>query len=500
MSIEDLPDGFVLPTRAEVRDKYQRDVALRQPGAPTGQGSQAFIEGSVLADMLMPIYANAASIARGANLEDMTREQLMAKCRAMGLPEELPASAGTGFVVITASAGGVFINETRFIKDEQRGVTFRCARADTYINGQAVPIIGVDTGPNTNVPADTTLKWTNPPPGLGVVATVQADANGDGTTGGRDAESDDDIRRRISDALANPPAGGNVAHVRDLVKEGGRVLGIAVQDVFVFPAILGPGTYCYVFTIRTGNPGDSRAPTSTQIAAMRAYVHRALPEDDGIFAGEVNDEEVEIDLGVTWAADAEGWLDAVQWPVYSAAWEVETVTSALAFRVKAMAGGTPAVPQVGQTIAFYDADERKFARKRILTATVVSATQYDLTIDDTNNSSDPTYKPVVGERFCPYSPSLDLLVEPLLTELDTLGPGEQIEEPFDEGYRQRRLPENPLEWPSAIRHVHLDSVDDLPQVHDVEWFAPDIPYTPSVGTPGATVNLVHVASILAFPS
>jgi len=78
MPLEDLPNGFVAPTRGAIRDRFQKDYELRQPGCPTGEGSQAFIDGSVIADTLMPIYADAVSVARGANLADMTRAQLMA--------------------------------------------------------------------------------------------------------------------------------------------------------------------------------------------------------------------------------------------------------------------------------------------------------------------------------------------------------------------------------------------------------------------------------------
>lgn len=171
-------------------------------------------------------------------------------------------------------------------------------------------------------------------------------------------------------------------------------------------------------------------------------------------------------------------------------------------RVKAINDATPTPPQVGQTIAFYNAEDRKFVRKRILTATLFAADTYDLTFDDTNNASDPTYTPTINTEFCPWSESLDLLVEPLLVQLDTIGPGEQFEDAdmFDDGYRLRRIPENPLEWPSSVRHVHLDDVDDLPQVHDVEWISPNIPREPGVGSPGAYSYMIRTYSILAFPS
>ncbi len=499
MPLEDLPNGFVVPTRGAIRDRFQKDYELRQPGCPTGEGSQAFIDGSVIADTLMPIYADAISVGRAANLADMTRAQLMAECKALGIPEELPESAGSGFVVISASAGGVFIDTGRELKDESRNLRFRCATADTYYSGKAVPIIGVDKGPTTNIPALTRLKWTNPPAGLGNLATVQADADGNGFTGGRIAESDDDIRGRITTTRSDPPAGGNVAQIRKLVKDAGRDLGIAVQEVFVYPAITGAGHYAYIFTLRPGAVGSSRVPDAIQVAAVRAYLHRALPEDDGIFAAEIIEETVTAKIGIKWASNAVGWVDAQPWPTFADGYYVSTSTSAVSFIVTSALGALASVPKAGQTLAFYDRANGKFARKRILTATVGAPGVYTLVVDETNNASDVNYKPAVSEELCPYSASLDLIITPLLSEVDLLGPGEQLDAFFDQGYRQRRQPENPIEWASELRHNTLDKVDDLPQIHDIDWLAPSIPYVPAVGVAGASSNLVAVDVILAYP-
>ena len=499
MPLENLPNGFAAPTRPEIRDKYQRDYTLRQPGAPTGEGSQAFIDGSVLADALLPLLANAVSIGRSADLQDMTREQLKAECRAIGIPEELPESAATGFVIISASAGGVFIDAGRQLKDEARNITFRCAVADTYYNGKAVPIIGVDKGAQTNTAGGTRLKWSNPPAGLGAIATVQTDADGNGLQGGRGAESDDDIRDRIREARANPPAGGNAAQVRELVKEAGASLGIAVEEVFVWPCITGPGHYCYAFTLRPGTPGDSRIPSAVDVAAIRAFVHRALPEDDGIFAGVIIEEGVDAKLGVRWTKDnGVGWTDAQPWPAYADAFYVSAVTSALAFNVKSDES-TPTAPEIGQTFAFFDATNKKFVRKRALTVTSLGGGEYGIVVDDTNNASDVNYAPSVDEEMCPWSESLNLLVSPLLAEIDTLGPGEQVDDFFDEGARQKREPESPAEWPSDLRHSSLDAVDELPQIHDIDWLEPEIPALPSTGVPGASANLLVISTLLAFP-
>lgn len=499
MALEDLPNGFYVPTRDEVRDQWQKDVQLRLPGAPIGEGSQAFQEGSVNADMLMPVYADAASIASNANLDDMTLEGLKNEARGMGIPELLPASGGAGFVQISASAGGVTIDSGREIYDEKTSLRFRCAATNSYANGQPVPIIGIDTGPQTNLPAGTVLKWRNPPLGLNTNAAVLADADGNGLQGGRNEETPDELRLRIRTERANPPAGGNTAHVMRLVKEAGAALGIPIQEVFVYPCILGPAIYGFTFTLRPARPGASRAPSSVQRTLVRAYIVGALPEDDGILACALLEAGVTVRLKIDWMPEAQGWVDQNPWPLSADTWYVSTATSATVFGVRSMSGPT-STPQVGQTLAFYNARDGVFVPKRIGAVSGPVVGEYTITCETANNASDVLYVPAVNEQFCPWSDSLQALVEPLALEFARLGPGEQVSAFFDAGYRQRRFPLNPSRWPSTLRHKMLDGVDDLPQVGDVQWLSPALPYATPVGTPGVSSNLLTLARILAFPS
>jgi hypothetical protein len=226
----------------------------------------------------------------------------------------------------------------------------------------------------------------------------------------------------------------------------------------------------------------------------------ALPKDDGIFSAEILDEGVNLVLGVRWAKQpGVGWVDAQPWPRAEDKFLVGSVVSPTEFNVIS-SELSPTAPQAGKTFAFYDVTERKFIRKRILSVIDLGSGVYILTIDTANSASDVSYAPVFGERPCPFSPSLELLVEPLLTEVDKCGPGEMVDDFFDEGYRQKRIPENPLEWPAEIRHKVLDSIDELPQVHDVKILEPtEIPIVPSVGVPGASVNLLSVLRLIAFP-
>lgn len=498
MALDDLPNGFFVPTRDEIRDQYQNDVKLRIPGAPIGEGSQAFAEGSVIADVLAPSYSNAISLARDADLDDKTFEGLKTEARGMGIPELLPASAGAGWVEISASAGGVPIDEGRELYDEKTSLKFKCAATGVYFDKKPVPVIGIDVGPTTNLPAGTVLKWRNPPPGLGPAAKILPDSNGDGLTGGRNDETAGELKDRIKSERAEPAAGGNIAHVRRAVKLAGKHLGIAIQECFVYSCIQGPGTYAYVFTLRPAKPGASRAPNAVQIAQVVAFITAVFPEDDGILPCILLEQGLTCKLKVDWSPGAGGWVDAMPWPRAEDDFEVESVVDATQFNVKSVAVG-PAEPQVGQTIAFYNAATSKFVRKRIGSVTNNGSGSFTLVCDTTNNASDATYVPSVGEELCPWSDSLDGLVEPMALEFDDLGPGEQTGPFFDAGLREKRVPLNPASWPSTIRHKMVDGVDDRPEIGDVQWLAPSVPYVTPIGTKGVSSNLLTLARLLVFP-
>lgn len=498
MALTDLPGNFFAPTRQDIHARWLRDYRIRNPGVDTSPGSRPYIDGLVVADTILPIYADAIAVGNNADLANKTSRGLEIEAANLGLPERLPASGAVGFVTISASTGGGLVQQNAELKDDKTGLRFKAQITSTYFDAQPVPIIGVDTGPATNLAAGTVLRWTTTPIGIGETATVLATPDGKGLTGGRDKETDPELVLRIADARANPAASGNAAAVRRFAKEGAAALGIPLQEVFVFPASAGPGTTAFVFTLRPASPGASRTPTSVQIAAILAHVMGELPGDDGLFACSILESAQTLKLQIQWARGATGWADAQTWPVYADDFYVTGIPSALTFDVTSVAG-SPTAPQVGKTIAFYDTANARFVEKRILT---VSGTgpSWTITCDTTNNASDTSYVPSVSERFCPWSDSLDLLAQPLLIQVGTLGPGEMFSDFFDEGYRQRRDPPSPDVWPSVLRNKDLElALGKLPAVADVVIASPTLPYATPVGTANVSVNLTTVGKILAFP-
>ncbi len=496
MAGETLTGDFYTPTREQIVDQYQRDFKFRQPAARVGDGSLAFIRGNVIADTLLPVYADAASIANDVGLDDKSTAGLDKELERIGAPPRFSAIGGSGYVTIVASAGGATIFEGDELRDPQSGLRFQCVATKRYFDGEEVPIEGIDTGDQTNLPAGTVLTWTSKRPGVAQKCTVFALPNGLGLEGGRGEETNAEVIDRIKAAKAVPPAAGNDAEVQRFVAQ---TPGVPVQAVFTYPALYGPGTTAYAFTLAPATAGASRSPNAVQMAATRAYAIGKLPKDDNIIDMLVIEVPTDLMLRVRWSPGSVGWLDAVQWPPFVGGgintMKVTSVTDALNFEVTTPT--VPVVPQVGSTFAFFDTLSKTFKRKRVLSSSVVSPFVLGIVCDPSNGASDLDFVPAIGDTPCPYSESLDGLVAPVLEAFAGLGPGELFDPFFDEGLRQKRSPAPPA-WPSELSSKSFRALDEITSASTVLIVDPTIPFPTPVGTPGVSVNLLVLGKLSAF--
>jgi uncharacterized phage protein gp47/JayE len=501
MARDVLPEKLVTPARADLIRQYERDWQLRFPGAAVGPGTEPGAKARILADIVLPLYGEAARNAQVASLDDMDGGQLEDTADSLGLPRRLAAVGSSGGVTIGASLGGGTIFAGDEIKDLLTGLRWTCAATGVYTAGQAVPVVGKDAGAQTNIPAGRLLTWTSQRPGIASTATVVLQSDGSGLSGGRDLETDTDVAERIRAARANPAVAGNDA---DYQQAALRVPNVGLQAPFTFPCIAGPGTIGFAFTLRPAAPGGSRIPNATQRALVRSFLVGQFPKDDGLIDIALAAQATAVRLRVRWAAGARGWADASPWPAYDAANFVYVVYagSATAFRL-ASADPAHADVQAGQTIGFYNAAIGAFVRKRI--ASVTASTSgglrlWDVVCDSSNNASDLTYVPASGERPSPWSDSLDAVVPPIVAAFDQTGPGELFAEPYlDAGARQKRSPPNPETWPSELSGRIEAPIDDLPAVNTVRVVEPALPFATTVGTPSALAYLLELSSISAHP-
>jgi uncharacterized phage protein gp47/JayE len=496
MATDSLPGELLLFTREQHRQNYLRDYRLVDPNAETGPGTQPDNDASTLADQLVVVGHNAQVIANGTTDEFSSGEWLERRGAAIRV-EWGEATGASGYAVIGASTGGGYIDEGVVFRHKTSRLRFQCAVADTYVDGDLVPVIGIDTGAETNLGPGEVLELPNPPEGIYPTATVFEAGDGTGLTGGHARQTPEEYREELRRRRAEPPASGNDAEYQEAVR---KTPGLAVQQVFTYPAIRGPGTTGIAFTLRPARPGGSRIPNDAQLAIVEARLKALFPADDGIFVCALLDDPVSVALEVKWAPTAAGFVDTSPWPpplsdpvrVSSSA-----TPTATTFRLYTTAVSPPA-PAVGQTIAFYNAASGRFVRKRIRTvsASVVgSETRWAITCDTTNNVSDTSFVPVAEQMASPWSGSSNLVAASVVSQFDRLGPGEQVSTFYDSGRRQKRQPETSAEWPNEITNRLISPIFSISAVSDVELTSPEIPHVTTVGTPGVESYLMSLSDL-----
>lgn len=499
MPIDNLSGSLTVTTRNAERDRWLRDYAFHDPSSDTSDGSQPFIEGSTMADGVMPLWHDIKLLADASDPDQIGGALLTALAQADGVFRPV-AQGGSGAVKVSASIGGGTIQAGDEI--DANGLRFQCTATALYHDGDQVPITGIDTGPATNLAPGTVMTWVTPAPGIAQTAVVATQADGSGLSGGRNAATDEEYRKLWQQAKAARAASGNDSQIQEVAED--PTLGVAVQKCFTYPAILGPCTTSIAFVLKPDTSGSSRIPNPTQIATVLAAVIGKMPADEGIFPATVLAQSIDVTLKITWTPAANGWSDQITWPLYAAAAGqaivVGAVTDAVTFQLVSANGNYAGLPQpaIGNTLAIYDAPFATFRRKKILSFT--GAGPWAIVCDTSNGASDQSYLPIAGQRVCPWSDSLQDLVLPIQNHFQTFGPGEQVASFFSPGQGQRRQPQSPKAYPNVITLKGLGgAIDTVASVFDFDVAEPALPQTTTVGTPGVTSFLLELNRISAFP-
>lgn len=524
--VDYLPAKFLNPGRDQLAADFRRDYGFRNPAADVGTGSQPYLDSLVVTDAILPLFTYADRVSRGTNWMTAVGPDLDVWLQSFGT-QRLQAVGAVGYVQISASGGGTYL-----VAGDQgtcNGFTYKVTASGLYQNGAEVPVIGVDTGPQTNQRAGSTFKFNNPRPGCGPNATVVLQPDGTGLSRGANAESDGDARRRISLLKSNPPGSGNDAMIQLLVSQTGAV---PVQQCFTYPGCMGAGSTGLSATIRPAQSGATRIASSAQMSLIMGYVQGLMPASDQLYPVILTAYPITIVFRALWSLAAPGWADASPFPLYQAPtgttennWLItSTVTpTASTFNIKSLTDTT--VPQAGQSIGVFNLTTQSFSRKRILTATSAGG-GYTISVDPSNGVSDLTYTPTVGQLVCPWSDSLNSVVAPTLAYFDSIGPGEQFASFFDPGLRQKRSPASPALWSSQIANRMIGGPPNASQppdpnalptptllstanLADVELaeivnsalsaYAFTAPYTTPVGNPAVSANLLTCGGIAVYP-
>ncbi len=497
MALDSLPGETVTKDRDAIHSDWLRSYRVRRPDDDVADNTIPDAEAWIMADQLSPLYANSKRIAD--NCVDGTKTG--AALDNVGYYEGVtrPAAVGSrGYVRVTTAVGGSRIFSGDTLRDPISGLKFYCTIGARYTDQQDVTIAAVDTGPGTNLPAGTVLQWTTPRDGCSTNAIISEQSDGSGLKGGREAANDDEYRELIRQERANRARSGNDADIRKTIKE---TPNLQVQEVFTIPATRGPATVGITFTMKPARLGGSRRPTEAELRVALDYLRGKMPVDDGQFMMLLLQQLVNLQLQITWASEAEGWVDAAPWPRYSATHAIRVAAApaptATTFRLESLSGvyTSTGTPVVGQTSGFHDYENGLYVKKKFLTVT--GAGPWDIVVDTTLGGSDPTFVPVAGSHPMPWSPSLDAIGDAIAAYFETLGPGEQQALLWDQGGRQRRYPFSPKSWPSDVNYRMLASLFGLSQLENV--VAPvDITTSPTVGTPGVQLYLLEMGEMALY--
>ncbi len=493
MPIDRLSGTIEIRTRDQVRDLALKDYQFRVPDADTSPNSQPYIDATLIANVVAPIYSNASRLGDATTWLNATGDLLTTYAEEMGRPRK-EAAGSLGYVIIEAASGGGTLLANAELRHQAKGLRFKVVTGGTYLPGDLCAIEGIDAGLSTNLDAGETLKWVTPPPGIHATCKVFENTDGSGLSGGGAEETDEDLIDALKDLHATPPASGNEAAVLDAIN---RMRGIPIQRGFVFSCIEGPGEYVVAFTMRPDSVGASRLPNGAHIARVEANLLATFPGDDGIMVATVADHNVAPCIKVRWSESVDGFVDATPWPPYvSPKITVRISPAPTANSCQFQNCTTP--PAVGNTIAFYDQTSKSFKRKRILTvSTVVALDRYDVTFDNTAAVSDPTYVPIGGAIVSPYASNMDATIEPLLAYMDKQGVGELKASFGDPGRRQRRQPASkPDVWPHTISNSIVDGLYGL--VDDATLMEPATPFATTTGVPPFLVYLHRMSDLGIF--
>lgn len=505
MALDDLPDDVRVLDRDTSMRLYLRDYQNRIPDADTGPNTLPNHDAALVANALMVLFNNAVVTGRATNLRGQTGARLDRTGASEGVARP-PATAATGRVEITASAGGTTIILGDELTEPNTQTRYTCSATALYADGDPVPIESVDPGPAGNLAPGTRLRWTSPRSGCAQDCVVAEATDGSGISGGREEATDAEYIEAIEARRQNPPAAGNDAEVRRVVR---LIPDITVEEVFTYPAIKSTGTTAVITTLRPAVLGAERFTTTAQEALIESTLNSSIQADCGFFGSTLIAEPIDVGVSVTWARGATGWADTNPWPEFIPADQVRVLSAASSTSFVLSTATATTTPQAGQTIGFFEVDAAengkvprigKWRRKRILSVAVVIADKrWTITVDTSNGASDTTYTPSVGDLASPWSESLDDLTVPVLRAMATLGPGEMVGTFYDPGLRQRRAPAATEKWPSSINNLMLlNPIFDSGLVGDASIAIPEsLPYATSTGVAAVSANLLTLGD-LAF--
>lgn len=446
----------------------------------------------VLADQMDPLRANTEFL-RGH------------WCRRTGLTPR-PAAGGSGSVLVSATVGSTFVGSTT-IGDpaatfgiDDAGLRYQVLYTEVAPASPLLPdgtssevkleVIGIDSGPRTNLDVGAQIKPANGPIGWTVPGVVTAKFRG-----GRFDETDAELARRIAWWLRHKQSAGNNPDFRGWAEKSTA----SVEAAFVYACAVHAGSVFLACTQARGNVRGplGRIPSVGTLTTVRAAVtppgSPQVPAHPFVLA--VPTVGVACDavarLAMPRASDT-GWADLEVWPATNDNGDpttVTTLTNQQDFRVT-IGTGTDAPPS-GTTprLMVWDATISRFEALVVQAVTLIAGQVYRVQL-----SAPPATTIAVGSYISPENAQLDVIGETIERYFDTLGPGEIVDlDTSFVGARAARFPDAAEEFPqrtgSALETMLDDALGSALSARDLPFVSlatAPVPSNPATG-PGLLV-------------
>jgi uncharacterized phage protein gp47/JayE len=364
----------------------------------------------------------------------------------------LPASGGAGRATGNAPAGSVFVGSTT-IPDaaahyalDDKGKRYQVVFTETVPGTGKVTLDlkAIDTGRDTNLLANSRLRWGRAPLGAEDFA-VDAQFKG-----GSPAETDQELGRRIADAIRYKQTSANRARLRALARQADP----AVADAFIYSAAYHAGS---VHVALLGKRDSVLGPSALIPAAGTVAVVRAAIVPPG--SREVPGQPVVVVTAPIPVSRDFGleidtlFADGTPWPQPSVADvlpQIQAVASQTSFTLRT--ASRVALPSATPALMVWDEANSAFEALKVASVVFLSGSDYTVTLTDA-----PETTLAVGMFISPSLPAArrGQLEDSLEAYFDALGPGQLVDD--ERLGRAYRFPDASVAWPAAFSETELAS-------------------------------------------
>jgi uncharacterized phage protein gp47/JayE len=386
--------------------------------------------GVIVANNQISNTQNSPLTATGDYLDDLAGVFGVIRRIAVGASGFVDASVTTA-VTIPADFYGVAEDGLRY------GTTRPFTTGAT--SGE-VEVQAVDTGADTNQDAGTIITWESAAIGS-LYQTALVGSNG--LTGGSDADTDEELRTRLLNALSFPGIGGNAANNREWAEEASA----GVDQASVFSAVRGPASY----DIAVASTDGDRTLSTTIVSQVAGYVSGKMPGHSSINVTTVDPEEVDVvlyaklPLPVHGGGAGGGWYDATPWPA-SPNYGYISAISAPDITVT-----STTTPSVGTHISIWNSTDEEFT-DFVITATGGSPPNVTIQV----SPAIPAWL-AVGAFISAGAQSMADYGTAFIAAMRQMGAGEKTDN-IDLLPRSLRHPPPDVAFPYALTSVQLTAV------------------------------------------